>query len=816
MASKINYNNKAPFQTREDIPDINKVNAEDMNEIKSVVNTNADELDTAKENIENLQNGQGTSNADITSLKNRVTTLETDNTTNKQDISNLKSRTTTLETDNETNKTNISTLQEDVEEIEGNITELQTEQTAQNQKIEQLDDNQIHITTEKSSNINVQDASGQNAKINIFGISKQETRSGINLTNYKEWVGLSTKEQITKKDDDEIICTITDNSYGVRDIERILKPNTNYTACVDSKFSGNLGSQYGLRVNINGSITSLKADGLVNFTTDETGKAEMRYYVGFPYSGENATLTVSNIRLYEGTYTKENIPDYEDYGASPSPKYPSKIENTGDNINYFDISKITNKGALTNNGDGSLTMQNNENTLGFIQINQTLKQLCPELKAGDIIAFSFKTTTQNSTYKDRIYAGDFLFNGESKEITQAMLDAYVCFYGGYNEISTISNIKIEKGTKTTSYSPYKCGSVEITDCNKNIFNVDEFKDFFDLTETGTDEGHNYVAYTTKSYANNKFMQGKFKANTQYTISFLGRQKQVGQGQTSGFVFNYTDGTSSIKYVNNDEIWTEYTLISDKNKTIDYIFMAWAYGGTIWLSDIQLEVNNVTTDYIEHEQQVTTFPLVQGQKMYEGSETEDDGIHHKRKQKELDGTETVYDSGNNETTHHFTIPFEDKKIGQHNALSNMFINSTVATLVYSLVENPSIARITFKMPLEYTTVDSFKTFLAQQKQAGTPVIVEYELAEEEIEPYTEEQQAADDQLQNAKTYKTVTNVFTENAEVEMKYVAHTKTYIDNKVNNMQNQLNTINELLSTTNTSALLLNNLQTDLESEVL
>ena len=171
------------------------------------------------------------------------------------------------------------------EEIPKIIGENSYDDTAIKKEIQELDDNQIHITTEKSSNINVQDASGQNAKIKIFGISKQEMRSGINLTNYKEWVGLSTKEQITKKDDDEIICTITDSSSGVRDIERILKPNTNYTACVDSKFSGNLGSQYGLRVNINGSITSLKADGLVNFTTDETGKAEMRYYVGFPYSG---------------------------------------------------------------------------------------------------------------------------------------------------------------------------------------------------------------------------------------------------------------------------------------------------------------------------------------------------------------------------------------------------------------------------------------------------------------------------------------------------------------------------------------------------
>ena len=126
------------------------------------------------------------------------------------------------------------------------------------------------------------------------------------------------------------------------------------------------------------------------------------------------------------------------------------------------------------------------------------------------------------------------------------------------------------------------------------------------------------------------------------------------------------------------------------------------------------------------------------------------------------------------------------------------------------------RISLDISIINRNVAKFKNWLAEQKQAGTPVTIEYPLAEEEIEAYTEEQQTQRDQLQNAKTYKTVTNVFTENAELEMEYIADTKTYIDNKVNNMQNQLNTINELLSTTTTSAMLLDNMQSDLESEVL
>src|SRR5699024_55261 len=73
---------------------------------------------------------------------------------------------------------------------------IQQEQTAQNKKIEQLDDNQIHVTTEKSDNLNIQDCSGQNAKINVFGISKQETRSGYNLLDVPEVLEISIFKEI--------------------------------------------------------------------------------------------------------------------------------------------------------------------------------------------------------------------------------------------------------------------------------------------------------------------------------------------------------------------------------------------------------------------------------------------------------------------------------------------------------------------------------------------------------------------------------------------------------------------------------------------
>lgn len=221
MATKINYTNKTPFQTREDIPDENKVNAEDMNEIKTAVNNNADELDTAKGDIENLQSGQGTANTDITSLKNRVNTLESDNKTNKSDISSLKTDNETnksdiedLQTDNETNKTNITNLQNDkVDKVEGkdlstndfttelktkleglenyddteikeDISNLEAGQTEQDKQIDMLI-NALPTETQEAENINLKGTIPVKFKeFKLSGNSKQETSDTMPSPEY--------------------------------------------------------------------------------------------------------------------------------------------------------------------------------------------------------------------------------------------------------------------------------------------------------------------------------------------------------------------------------------------------------------------------------------------------------------------------------------------------------------------------------------------------------------------------------------------------------------------------------------------------------
>jgi hypothetical protein len=85
----------------------------------------------------------------------------------------------------------------------------------------------------------------------------------------------------------------------------------------DYSFTGTM-TQWGIRVGINGNWTSVKNDNLLVFTTDETGKVTPTFYVGFPYTKEGDILELSNIRIYEGQYSKDTIPDYEPYQKDSS------------------------------------------------------------------------------------------------------------------------------------------------------------------------------------------------------------------------------------------------------------------------------------------------------------------------------------------------------------------------------------------------------------------------------------------------------------------------------------------------------------------
>lgn len=195
----------------------------------------------------------------------------------------------------------------------------------------------------------------------------------------------------------------------------------------------------------------------------------------------------------------------------------------------------------------------------------------------------------------------------------------------------------------------------------------------------------------------------------------------------------------------------------------------AYG----LANIDITIVNED----ETHTQTITFPLQENQKMMEGSRTENDGIHYKRKQFNLSSLTNVSDWTNkglneNGTYTYFTRKISDYKkdknlkglcshfefFGTVGATTNMQ-NKGIGCAFYYLSTNPVDNNI-FYINTTIATKEELVSWLGAQETAGTPVIVEYETEEETIEAYTEEQQTAYNQLQNI-ALKNIIHIYSRN-------------------------------------------------------
>ena len=78
--AKITYNNKVAIQNDESISVENKVMAEDMNEIKEVVNVNEDDLKQAQEDIKNIRP------YDDTEIKEDIAQIQKEQTISKHTV----------------------------------------------------------------------------------------------------------------------------------------------------------------------------------------------------------------------------------------------------------------------------------------------------------------------------------------------------------------------------------------------------------------------------------------------------------------------------------------------------------------------------------------------------------------------------------------------------------------------------------------------------------------------------------------------------------------------------------------------------------
>lgn len=254
---------------------------------------------------------------------------------------------------------------------------------------------------------------------------------------------------------------------------------------------------------------------------------------------------------------------------------------------------------------------------------------------------------------------------------------------------------------------------------------------------------------------------------------------------------YADGSNDG--VEDRILEADYEYVTS-GKELSGITLAWNtqnQGGIVTFSDISITEINENSDFEESKKQTIIFPFKQGQKLMQGDYLADDGIHHTKTQIQLDGvtaglkvTNVTKNSNdiyycvikiikqgingiNNMYCSHFTPYFKVKP-------GSCYITGSGGTIVLASTDQT------------ITTVDAANTWLATQKEKGTPVVIEYELAEEEIETYTEVQKEAYEQIKNAISYKGQTNIFSTN-EIKPIFEVEALADIGLLLNNMQAQI-----------------------------
>lgn len=635
--------------------------------------------------------------------------------------------------------------------------------------------------------------------LKLEGSTTQATRSGKNLLDNTATTKISNGITFTVNSDGTVLADGTNDATANSSLVINRYDLSPGTYILNGCPSGGASNTYRLAIQETGSYSILGSidigNGSGEFTIDATTNVQIAIFI-------QKGLTVNNL-LFKPMLRKATIADdtYEQYGASPSPDYPSPIENVeGKNkLDYKTVSNTPNTVvSLIENGfnvngmyAGKVIVDNlKKNTNYYLQyltenIAGTLKQV--SIFAGD---------TQTNTLKLFNNSIGGIFNtGENTKIN-------IWFYVNNKPTTTgeanFTNIQLEEGTVATPYVPYD--SLEIKNIGENLFDINKR-----LQGTINSDGDLEISRNV-----NKFYEYDFKENTQYTFSAYVKNKNENKGNVR-FKIVYKDGTENGEVLLNRTTIYEYiTYTSALNKTIDYIAINYGNEGIMYIKngELQIEEGTQATPYKPYQEQKVDFPLSEGQKLYECSYLASDGIHHKRKQYVITGNETIGKIWIDDDTHHvfeikasLPVPQISDKIykeylcntyralnydgGIDSIWANRKDNNTNYTTAMAIdCVNRSLSlsgRIIIK-DMSIDDIDKMKTYLSEQYSNGTPVIVEYELATEEIVPYTTAQQEAYNQLQKLKLYKGQNTMFSlEGSIINLKYLEDTDEKVENQGN-----------------------------------
>lgn len=417
-------------------------------------------------------------------------------------------------------------VESNINQIDGKITQLTEETTENTQKLTKVEQDVNGITSKVSSvetqvnnitntqasisgkNIHIEDSAEEPfVDIKIKGETIQKTRSGRNIFN-KNAKAVNNGASKSVLDTGVRISQSSAGNFRYSSIKlgssellgKILRISVNMTKSADNTpfiaiYFGNSGN------------TAISMIG--GLTTSSTNK-KMTIPNAFPTVNEKVCDTVY-ILLYSNINGTGNAGDYvdytdlivtidnedmsyEDYGVSPSPDYPSKIENIEGNVEIKDVwenlvnpNNVT-EGYISDNSGQLLGINVNNKSTGYIEIDGEEKYYILSNKG---------TGNWGAWYdKDKKFISGIALGISSNGIITAPSNAYFMrFTLSYNNNNPnyANNVMIARSDKAIPYTPHKEQKV--------IFPLSEGQKLYKASYLASNGMHHNRAQTTVNISN---------------------------------------------------------------------------------------------------------------------------------------------------------------------------------------------------------------------------------------------------------------------------------------------------------------------------
>ena len=733
-----------------------------------VANTNNKIIDEKLyEKVEKIPNKSLSTNDFTNGYKQKLDDLKNyDDTQIKKDISNIQKEQTTQNTDISNIKKEQETQNTNIEENNSKIVELQTEKAELETELKEMQEDfyQNSIRGQASGEyIHVEDSSNCRAKIGIGGNSEQETRSGKN------------KIEITKT-----TTTVNGCTHTIKDgTDTLSGTSTGWANLIIYSFTGN-GKTYTL----SGSPQSSKNifisahDNTQNKDLATSKNGSTGTFVATNGNSIDIIICVAPNLTLANELFKPQLEEglkatvWEQGGASPSTDHQSEVESVGSNINIFDKDNpdmFLNRLTPDNAGNIVSTLTDTTKTNYIITIIVPCKgnkqyTISRWLSGKTFIVYESeknkfnindKVTLLKRNDNSGIINETIATSANAKYILVKIYSTWGNEENTYNDL--ISSIKIEKGKVATSYSKYGQGCVKVTKCNKNIFKPEEFSIINQNVTCSYKDGKFTLngevtsAFTidiSKHFDFNKIAQLTVNKNVTFSIQkYTGNiDFELNLGSRSSFYILQLRSLKKTKITKNllEEL-TRFSLYVGVGKYNNFSF------------ELQLEIGDNQTVSVGPAEQSYIMPVQK--EMLEGDYVAD-VEHHEWKKLTLTGNENIKLNTAFANVFNIEIPkinIMNQQVCLCNIAKGVVYNTALLTIQDNIIMTASLNKIVYKST-KFSSLSEFKTYLQNQYEEGTPVIVYYKLAEPINLELTDEQKVVAKELNNARTYKNVTNIY----------------------------------------------------------